>query len=49
MEKVYKTMGLTGAAAIAVGVVIIVIGVAAGVVSIVSGAKLINGKKGLMF
>lgn len=49
MEKVYKTMGLTGAAAIAVGIVIIVIGVAAGVVSIVSGAKLLNGKKGLMF
>lgn len=49
MEKVYKTMGLTGAAAIAVGIVVIVIGVAAGVVSIVSGAKLLNSKKGLIF
>ena len=49
MEKLYKTLGLTGAANITVGIVVIVIGVAAGIVSIVAGAKLINSKKGMMF
>lgn len=49
MEKVYKTLGLTGAANIAVGIVIIVVGIAAGILSIVTGAKLINSKKGMMF
>ncbi len=48
MEKLYKTLGLTGAASIAVGIVIIVIGVAAGILSIVTGAKLINSKKGMI-
>ena len=49
MEKIYKTLGITGAASIAIGIVIIVIGVAAGILSIVTGAKLINSKKGMMF
>jgi len=49
VEKVYKTMGITGAASIAIGIVVIVIGITTGVISIVSGAKLIKGKKGLMF
>ena len=49
MEKLYKTLGLTGAASIAIGIVVIVVGMAAGILSIVTGAKLINSKKGLMF
>ena len=49
MEKVYKTLGLTGAANIAIGIVIIVVGITAGILSIVTGAKLINSKKGMMF
>ena len=49
MEKVYKTMGITGAASIAIGIVVIVIGVVAGTLSIVSGAKLLKNKKGLIF
>ena len=49
MEKLYKTLGLTGAASITVGIVLIVTGIAAGIISIVTGAKLINSKKGLMF
>ena len=32
-EKAYKTMGLTGAANIAIGIVVMVVGVAAGVVA----------------
>ena len=42
-------MGITGAASIAIGIVIIVIGVVAGTLSIVSGAKLLKNKKGLIF
>ena len=34
-EKIYKTMGLTGAASISVGIVVAVIGVAAGVVALI--------------
>ena len=37
MEKVYKTMGITGAASIVIGIVLIVVGVAAGVLSIIYG------------
>ena len=48
MEKLYKTLGLTGAASIAVGIVIIVVGITAGILSIVTGAKLINSKKGMI-
>ena len=49
VEKLYKTLGLTGAANITIGIVMIIIGIAAGIISIVTGAKLINSKKGLMF
>ena len=40
-EKAYKTMSLAGAAGITVGT--------AGIISIVSGAKLLKDKKGLTF
>ena len=39
-EKAYKTMSLAGAAGITVGIIVMVTGVAAGIISIVSGAKL---------
>ena len=45
-EKAYKTMSLAGAAGITV---VMVTGVAAGIISIVSGAKLLKDKKGLTF
>ena len=48
-EKIYKTMGLTGAASIASGIVIAVIGIAAGVVSIVSGCVLLKRRKNITF
>ncbi len=48
-EKAYKAMSLAGAAGIAVGIVILVIGIAAGAISIVSGAYLHKEKKGLTF
>lgn len=44
-EKAYKAMGLAGAAGIAVGIVVTVVGIAAGVISIISGARLLKEKK----
>lgn len=48
-EKIYKTMGRTGAWNIAVGVVLIVVGLGTGIMSIINGAKLIKDKAGIMF
>ena len=48
-EKAYKTMGLTGAANIAIGIVMMVVGVAAGVVAVIGGARLLKNREGLMF
>ena len=45
-EKAYKTMSLAGAAGITVGIIVMVTGVAAGIISI---AKLLKDKKGLTF
>ena len=49
MEKVYKTMGLSGGAAITVGIVMTVVGVTAGIVSIMIGAQLLKKKSGITF
>lgn len=48
-EKTYKLMGNTGAINIAFGVISIVAGVAAGVILIVSGGKLLSGRKKILF
>ena len=48
-EKAYKTMTMAGVSNIVIGIIVTVIGIAAGVMIIVSGAKLIKDKKGLTF
>ena len=48
-EKAYNTMTMAGISNITIGIIVVVIGVAAGVMSIVSGARLIKDKKGLTF
>lgn len=48
-EKAYKTMGVAGAANLALGIILIVTGVVSGVILIVSGARLFKAKKGLTF
>ena len=48
-EKIYRTMGLSGAASIAIGIVVAAVGVAAGVVSIVSGCALLKRRKNITF
>lgn len=48
-EKAFKTMGNAGAACLATGIIMIVAGIACGVVLLISGGKLFNAKKGLTF
>lgn len=46
-EKVYKTMIFSGVTGIVTGAVVMVIGIAAGILMVISGIKLIKDKKGL--
>lgn len=48
-EKVYKTMGGTGAWNIVLGVVVLTVGVASGVLLIISGAKLLANRSRVLF
>ena len=48
-EKAYKTMGLAGGAGIAIGIIVAVVGVTTGIISIISGARLLKERKGLLF
>lgn len=49
LEKIYKTMRSTGVMNIIVGIVLITIGLTAGVMSIVSGTLLLKRKSDLEF
>lgn len=49
MEKVYKTMKSVGAGNIAIGIIMIVAGLSAGIVAIVGGARLIKEKSDITF
>lgn len=48
-EKAYKTMSGVGAGNIVLGIVILVAGIAAGVLMIVNGARLLKRKSELLF
>lgn len=48
-EKAYKAMGNAGAANIAIGIVLIIMGIASGVILLVSGGRLFRTKRGLTF
>lgn len=49
MERVYKTMRNTGAASIAVGIVIAIVGLTTGIIAIVNGAMLLKRKAEVTF
>lgn len=49
MEKAYKTMTSSGAANIAAGIVVIVASVAAGVLTIINGARLLKNRNEIIF
>lgn len=48
-EKIFKTMGTTGAANLAIGICVLVGGIAAGVLLIVHGARLLKNKSKILF
>ena len=48
-EKIYKTMAVTGGGTIALGIVVLVSGITCGILSIVSGAKLLKRKSDIIF
>lgn len=48
-ERTYKVMRGTGATNIVLGVISITVGVACGVLMIISGAKLLAGKSKILF
>ncbi len=47
-ERIYKTMARTGAGSLVIGIVILVTGVAAGVMMIVNGANLLKKKSEIL-
>lgn len=49
MEKAYKTMTSSGAAGLVTGIIMIVAGVAAGVITIVNGARLLKNRSEIIF
>lgn len=49
MERIYKSMKHVGAGNIALGVIIMVVGVTVGIVTIISGAKLLKDKADITF
>ena len=48
-EKIYKTLGGSGAFNIAVVVVVLVTGIVSGTLLIIGGAKLLAGKSKILF
>ncbi|HIX63796.1 MAG TPA: hypothetical protein H9852_05140 [Candidatus Mediterraneibacter colneyensis] len=49
MEKAYLAMKRSGAGSITIGIIILAVGIAAGILSIVSGANLLKHKKEITF
>lgn len=49
MEKAYRIMKSSGTGNIVVGILVLVIGITAGVISIVNGANLLRHKKEITF
>ncbi|SER95569.1 hypothetical protein [Lachnobacterium bovis] len=48
-EKLYKSLGRSGATNIAIGVIILVCGLVCGIISIVNGGKLLKKRSNIMF
>ncbi|MFT4105391.1 MAG: hypothetical protein QM657_06470 [Lacrimispora sp.] len=49
MERVYKTMRNAGALNLAAGITMVVLGIAAGVMTIITGATLLKRKSEIIF
>ena len=49
MEKAYLAMNKSGTGSLVLGIIILVVGVTAGILSIVNGAVLLKNKKSITF
>lgn len=49
VEKAYKTMKCVGAMNIVIGIIILITGIASGILMIVGGGKLLKDKSNIMF
>lgn len=49
MERIYKSMKNVGAGNIVLGIIMIVAGVSVGIITIISGAKLLKDKSDITF
>lgn len=47
-EKIYKTMSTTGAGSVALGIIVLVTGITAGILMIVSGGVLLKRRTKIM-
>jgi len=48
-ERAYKTMTGVGAGNLAIGIILLVVGLASGILMIVNGGRLLKAKSDLMF
>ncbi len=48
-EKAYRAMGFSGVTALTTGIIVICAGVISGVLLIISGARLLQNRSGLLF
>ncbi len=48
-EKAYKTMTNTGAGSLALGIILLVTGLAAGTLMVINGARLLKSRSELIF
>lgn len=48
-EKAYKTMAVIGAGNLAIGIILLVVGLATGILCIVNGGRLLKAKSDLIF
>jgi hypothetical protein len=48
-EKIYKTMGSTGAGTLALGICVLVCGLTCGILLIVNGGRLLKNRERLVF
>ncbi len=48
-EMIYRSMRFSGAVNIALGIIILVVGIVSGVMLLISGGKLISGKSRIIF
>ncbi len=48
-EKAYKTMSVIGAGNLAIGIILLVVGLTTGILTIINGGRLLKAKSDLIF